>query len=79
VKCAWRDLGVPGLWYMDEFVCPLLGISDTDVQCSVYLGNLAVCRFHSIHLALRKCFIHLQHNLRKFLAIFILSQKSKPL
>ncbi|PFH45534.1 hypothetical protein AMATHDRAFT_71621 [Amanita thiersii Skay4041] len=30
---AWRDLGVPGLWYM--------------------LGNFALCRFHSKHIALQ--------------------------
>ncbi|KAJ7730607.1 hypothetical protein DFH07DRAFT_848634 [Mycena maculata] len=30
---AWRDLGVPGLWYM--------------------IGNLALCRFHSKHVALQ--------------------------
>ncbi|KAJ6550423.1 hypothetical protein DFH09DRAFT_1366721 [Mycena vulgaris] len=30
---AWRDLGVPGLWYM--------------------MGNLALCRFHSKHVALQ--------------------------
>ena len=60
------------------FVCLLVGISDADVQCFVYLGNLALCRFHSIRLALRKRFIHLQHNLRMFLTISVLSQKSKP-
>ncbi|KAF8734332.1 hypothetical protein AX14_003424 [Amanita brunnescens Koide BX004] len=30
---CWRDLGVPGLWYM--------------------MGNLALCRFHSKHIALQ--------------------------
>ncbi|PFH47509.1 hypothetical protein AMATHDRAFT_151910 [Amanita thiersii Skay4041] len=30
---AWREVGVPGLWYM--------------------LGNLALCRFHSKHIALQ--------------------------
>ncbi|KAJ7477704.1 hypothetical protein FB451DRAFT_1243020 [Mycena latifolia] len=30
---TWRDLGVPGLWYM--------------------MGNLALCRFHSKHVALQ--------------------------
>ncbi|KAJ7676551.1 hypothetical protein DFH06DRAFT_1168458 [Mycena polygramma] len=33
INGAWRDLGVPGLWYM--------------------LGNLALCRFHSKHVALQ--------------------------
>jgi len=33
VNGVWRDLGVPGLWYM--------------------LGNLALCRFHSKHVALQ--------------------------
>ncbi|KAF8629326.1 hypothetical protein AX15_003509 [Amanita polypyramis BW_CC] len=30
---AWRDLGIPGLWYM--------------------MGNFALCRFHSKHIALQ--------------------------
>ncbi|KAJ6566754.1 hypothetical protein B0H19DRAFT_1138526 [Mycena capillaripes] len=33
INGAWRDLGVPGLWYM--------------------IGNLALCRFHSKHVALQ--------------------------
>ncbi|KAJ7490350.1 hypothetical protein B0H11DRAFT_2010164 [Mycena galericulata] len=33
IKGCWRDLGIPGLWYM--------------------MGNLAYCRFHSKHVALR--------------------------
>ncbi|KAF8149353.1 FAD/NAD(P)-binding domain-containing protein [Crassisporium funariophilum] len=33
INGAWRDVGVPGLWYM--------------------MGNLALCRFHSSHVALQ--------------------------
>ncbi|EPQ61348.1 flavin-containing monooxygenase, partial [Gloeophyllum trabeum ATCC 11539] len=33
INGAWRDLGIPNLWYM--------------------MGNLALCRFHSKHLALQ--------------------------
>jgi len=33
INGAWRDLGVPGLWYM--------------------IGNFALCRFHSKHVALQ--------------------------
>ncbi|KAF8634275.1 hypothetical protein AX17_004231 [Amanita inopinata Kibby_2008] len=33
INGAWRDLGVPGLWYM--------------------IGNMALCRFHSKHMALQ--------------------------
>ncbi|KAJ7159293.1 hypothetical protein C8R43DRAFT_882040 [Mycena crocata] len=33
IRGTWRDLGVPGLWYM--------------------MGNLALCRFHSKHVALQ--------------------------
>ncbi|KAJ6595193.1 hypothetical protein DFH09DRAFT_906286 [Mycena vulgaris] len=33
IRGAWRDLGVPNLWYM--------------------IGNLALCRFHSKHVALQ--------------------------
>eukprot|EP00753_Platysulcus_tardus_P018884 PLAT7028.1.p1 GENE.PLAT7028.1~~PLAT7028.1.p1 ORF type:complete len:650 (-),score=-151.71 PLAT7028.1:131-2080(-) len=33
INGAWRDLGIPNLWYM--------------------MGNLAMCRFHSKHLALQ--------------------------
>ncbi|KAJ6515648.1 hypothetical protein C8R45DRAFT_957213 [Mycena sanguinolenta] len=36
INGCWRDLGIPGLWYM--------------------MGNLAYCRFHSKHIALRLSF-----------------------
>lgn len=50
---TWRDLGVPGLWYM-------MGKFHFNVQVLMMilylcaLGNLALCRFHSKHVALRK-------------------------
>ena len=34
LRTAWREVGLPNVWYM--------------------MGNLAWCRFHSKHLALRE-------------------------
>lgn len=50
---AWRDTGVPGMWYMMGMhtvltpLCPFLIGNELT-------GNLALARFHSKHVALRK-------------------------
>ena len=70
VKGAWRDLGIPGLWYtMGSFVSWLGFLILT---CNV-LFIYETLPFAVSILALRRCFIHLQHNLREFRTISVLS------
>ena len=57
INGIWRDIGVSNMW------CAL-GIAFLFDFCSVCIlscilaGNLALCRFHSKHIALRRCPIH---------------------
>lgn len=55
INGAWRDLGIPNLWYMmgEEYRRPPSCVSHR----IGYTGNLALCRFHSKHVALRTLFL----------------------
>lgn len=64
INGAWRSLGVKGLWYMIGMWSSLC-IDYIDSEAIMSIGNLAFCRFHSKHVALRKyscihllCFYH---------------------
>jgi hypothetical protein len=48
---VWRDLGVPHLWVMMGLSSYSAKLND---KLNGILGNLALCRFHSKHVALRK-------------------------
>jgi hypothetical protein len=52
IKGAWRDIGLPRLWCMigKPFSFFQRGKND-DAQFNI--GNFALCRFHSTHIALR--------------------------
>lgn len=52
IQGAWRDIGLPHLWCMigKPFLF-LEGKKNYDAQLNV--GNFALCRFHSKHVALR--------------------------
>jgi len=51
LRGVWRDLGIPNLWSMmgNGSVYIVLDMKLTDLP-----GNLALCRFHSKHVALRE-------------------------
>ncbi len=56
IRGAWRDIGVPHLWCMIGmlfFFFPFEGKEESQMLKS-NPGNLALCRFHSKHIALRE-------------------------
>ena len=54
INGAWRDLGIPRLYCM---MGASLGLPSCVEGCvDAPPGNLALCRFHSKHVALRTCF-----------------------
>jgi len=66
IRGAWRDVGLPRVWYMmGEFIVLAEGREGGDKTTESQLatlarsaaGNFALCRFHSKHLALREFFI----------------------
>lgn len=56
INAAWRDTGVHGLWYMfgmqSVYLQSLSRVAYVLFRFSI--GNLALCRFHSKHIALRQ-------------------------
>jgi hypothetical protein len=54
INGAWRDMGVRGLWYMMG-TCRLYWVG-LRADVVIGIGNLALARFHSKHVALRKWF-----------------------
>jgi hypothetical protein len=50
LRGVWRDLGIPHLWTMMGVWFSLLKIKKLNNDL---LGNLAMCRFYSKHIALR--------------------------
>jgi hypothetical protein len=51
IQGAWRDIGLPNLWCMMGKPFSFSGGENYDAQLNV--GNFALCRFHSKHVALR--------------------------
>jgi hypothetical protein len=51
IQGAWRDIGLPRLWCMIGEPFFLEGKKNNNAQRNV--GNFALCRFHSTHIALR--------------------------
>lgn len=52
IQGAWRDIGLPRLWCMIGKPFSFFGGKEyNDAQRNV--GNFALCRFHSTHIALR--------------------------
>jgi hypothetical protein len=50
INGTWRDMGIKGMWYMmGKFFKEFWSFLNQLVP-----GNLALCRFYSKHLALRK-------------------------
>lgn len=60
INGAWRDLGIPNMWYIMGQFFPILLLSLFLVlemmtkHFRFFTGNLALCRFHTSHVALRK-------------------------
>ena len=50
VRGFWRDVGIPHLWAMMGMLCCSAKFNNC---LTSHLGNLARCRFHSKHIALR--------------------------
>jgi len=50
IKGAWRDIGLPRLWCM---IGKLLLFEKKRRNTQHNVGNFALCRFHSTHVALR--------------------------
>lgn len=51
----WRDCGVPNLYVVLGNIHALLSLWCTVTELVSISGNLALCRFHSSHIALREC------------------------
>ena len=52
IQGAWRDIGLPRLWCMiGKPLSFFEGGKNNDAQRNI--GNFALCRFHSTHIALR--------------------------
>ena len=55
ISGAWRNIGVPNMWYMIGRFSPyFLTLISEMMTILLSAGNLALCRFHSSHVALRK-------------------------
>ncbi len=57
INGAWRDIGVQNMWYMmgKHILFGYLFLGPEGV-----IGNLALCRFHSKHVALRELWVDSQ-------------------
>jgi hypothetical protein len=51
IRGLWRDLGIPHMWAMMGMSS---GSANLIMNLNDLLGNLALCRFYSKHVALRK-------------------------
>ena len=57
IRGAWRDVGIPRVWYMmgESYLSPRKrSESRLPGRARSAAGNFALCRFHSKHLALRE-------------------------
>lgn len=52
INGAWRDIGIPNTWYMLGGLTSVVVLSRLVTE--KLIGNLALCRFHSKHVALRE-------------------------
>jgi hypothetical protein len=50
IRGVWRDLGIPHLWAM---MGKFTSLEKAGNDLNGVVGNLAMCRFHSKHVALR--------------------------
>jgi hypothetical protein len=56
IQGAWRDIGIPRAWCMMGERIFLLFSFRLSIP-NVPVGNFALCRFHSTHVALRECLV----------------------
>jgi hypothetical protein len=54
IRGAWRDVGVPRVWYMMGKLFLSRERNDNRLKPQCWAGNFALCRFHSKHIALRE-------------------------
>ena len=53
IQGAWRDIGLPRLWCMIGMPFSFFGRGRKIKDAQRNVGNFALCRFHSTHVALR--------------------------
>ena len=53
IQGVWRDIGLPRLWCMMGEPFSFLGEKKKTDDSQRNVGNFALCRFHSSHIALR--------------------------